>query len=99
MNIESKGFCHLKKRLCIKDVKNACRCTLCHQDYSGSSSAACLSLWGSGWERGCSCRCFVSPVVPCPCLWGRNTLLHRSPEVMNNLGKVRGKCSDFAHPR
>lgn len=44
MNTEDKGFYYLEKVLCIKDVKNTQRHTLCHQDCSSSCSAAPFAL-------------------------------------------------------
>lgn len=54
MNTEDKGFCHLKKGLCIKDVRNAHGHTLSCQDYSSSCSAALHLLQGRGWEVFCT---------------------------------------------
>lgn len=99
MNTEDKGFCRLKKGLFIKDLENAHSRTLCRQDYSSSCSAALCSLWGRDWEQGCSCGCFATQFAAWPCLWVRNTMLCRSPEIVNNLGKVKGKCGDCAYPR
>lgn len=94
MNTEDKGFYYLKKILCTKDVKNTQMHTLCHQDCSSSCSAALCSLQGRGWKQGCSCGCFVSQFGTWPCLWVRNTLLCWSPEIINDSGKVKGKCCD-----
>lgn len=59
MNTEDKGFCHLKKGLCTKDVGNAHGHTLSCQDYSSSCSAALHLLQGRGWEQECSRTCFA----------------------------------------
>lgn len=89
MNTKKKGFCHLKKGTVYQRCeKMSTRCTLCHQD-SEQQLLSCHFLTPGNrlGSQGCSCRCFASQFVACPCLWVRNALPCRSPCIMNNWAR------------
>lgn len=71
-------------------------CEKCLQSHYAVRTTAAASFffclpWGTVWEQRCSCKHFAPQFVTWPCLWVKNTLLCRSPEITRNSSKVKGK--------